>query len=42
MKPVKITKQDREFIKIFSKSEIRTTGLKIDPVKTLDMGGRKK
>ena len=32
---------DREFIKIFSKSEIRTTGLKIDPAKTLDIGTRK-
>ena len=32
---------DREFIKIFSKSEIRTTGLKIDPAKTLDMGRKK-
>ena len=32
---------DREFIKIFSKSEIRTSGLKMDPVKTLDVGREK-
>jgi len=32
---------DREFIKIFSKSEIRTAGLKIDPAKTFDVEGRK-
>jgi len=32
---------DREFIKIFSKSEIRTSGLKIDPAKTLDLGRSK-
>lgn len=32
---------DREFIKIFSKSEIRTSGLKIDPVKTINPGSGK-
>lgn len=32
---------DREFIKIFSKSEIRTAGLKLDPAKSLDMGRSK-
>lgn len=31
----------REFIKIFSKSEIRTSGLKLDPSKTLDIGRKK-
>ncbi len=32
---------EREFIKIFSRSEIRTSGLKVDPVKTLELGSGK-